>query len=169
MVHGLGSSSMTGSMLPSLLLCATIGLLLSFTTGRLGCFALAGMAITAAVVALLPLPQSLSDAILVGVWLVVIVAAALAYFPPVVAQRWALPLAVVAGVGAGSLSSLSGRTSDLILALPVSLLFVPGRWLVAKGYGLGNRIVASWMIAIAMLSTFVSLTPTPGYKPDHME
>ena len=160
---------MNGGIIPSLLLCATIGLLLSFTTGRLAWFAVAVMTATAAITALVALPHSLATVIFVGIWLTIIAAAALTYFPPALAQRWALPLAVVAGVGVGSLASLSGRRSDLVLALPISLLFIPGRWLVARGFGLANKIVASWMIAIALLSTFVSLTPTPGYKPDHME
>ncbi len=160
---------MNGGIIPSLLLCATIGLLLSFTTGRVAWFAVAGMAATAVVFALLTMPQSAATTIFVGIWSTIIAAAVLTYFPPAVAQRWALPLAVAAGAGIGSLATLSGRKSDLMLALPISLLFVPGRWAVARGYGLGHKIAASWMIAIAMLSTFVSMTPTPGYQPDHME
>ena len=160
---------MNGGIIPSLLLCATIGLLLSFTMGRVAWLAVSGMAAAAVVMALVALPQSLATAIFVGIWSTIIATAALAYFPPAVAARWALPLAIVAGVGVGSLASLSARKSDLVLALPIALLFVPGRWVVAHGYGLGIKIVASWMIAIAMLSTFVSLTPTPGYQPDHME
>ena len=160
---------MNGGIIPALLLCATIALMLSFTTGRVAWFSVAGMTATTAVLAQIALPQSLAAAIFVGVWATIIVAAALTYFPPAVAQRWALPLAVVAGAGIGALASISGRKGDLLLALPASLLFVPGRWIVARGYGLGIKIVASWMIAIALLSTFVSLTPTPGYEPDHME
>jgi len=160
---------MNGGIVPSLLVCVTIGLLLSFTTGRVAWFAIAAMIATAAISAMFSLPQSLATAIFVGVWATIIVAAALTYFPPTMAQRWALPIAAIAGVGIGSLGSLSGRKVDLVLAIPISLLFVSGRWVVARGYGLANKIVASWMIAIAMLSAFVSLTPTPGYKPDHME
>lgn len=123
------------------------------------------MTAAAAIVALISVPQTLSTAIFVGIWSTIFAAAALTYLPPAVAQRWALPIAVVAGVGVGSLASLSGRKGDLMLALPISLLFVPGRWAVARGYGLGNKILASWMMAIAMLSTFVLLTPTPGINP----
>jgi len=160
---------MNGGIIPSLLLCATIAMLLSFTTGRVAWFAIAGMTLMAAFIALFELPQSLAAAIFVGIWSTIIVAAAMTYFPPAVVQRLALPLAIVAGLGVGSLASISDRKGDLMLALPISLLFIPGRWIVVRGYGLANKIVASWMIAIAMLSTFVSLTPTPGYEPDHME
>lgn len=160
---------MNGGIVPSILLCATLGLLLSFTIGRVAWFAVVAMTAAAAVFAMLTMPESRTAAIFVSIWATIIAAAAVTYFPPAVAQRLALPVAVAAGMGVGSLASLSGRKSDLMLALPISLLFVPGRWVIARGYGLGPKVVASWMIAIAMLSTFVSLTPTPGYQPDHME
>lgn len=160
---------MNGGIIPSLLLCATIGLLLSYASPRV---AWAGVAclVASSVIALLLSPRtSLMDAIFIALWLSIILTAALTYLPQGMARRWAIPLATVGGLWVGSLASMSGRKSDLALALPASLLWLPGRWIVARGYGLGVRIVASWMIAIASLSLFVSLTPTPGYKPDHME
>ncbi len=105
----------------------------------------------------------------VGVFATVIAMGALTYFPSPVAQRWATPLAVAAGAGVGTMASASGRKSDLLLVLPLALLFIPGRWIVARGLDLGIKIVASWMIAVALLATFVSMTPVPGYEPDHKE
>lgn len=156
-------------MLPALLLCATIALMFSITTGKVAWIGLFGMMATAAVLASVTLPASLTPAVFLGIWVAIILAATLTYFPPPAAQRWAIPLAVVSGAGVGILASMSGRKSDLLIALPIGLLFVPGRWIVERGFGLGIKVVASWMIAIALLSTFVSLTPSPGYKPDHME
>ena len=160
---------MNGGLLPLLLLCGTIGLMLSFTAARTGWLAIAGMTMSAVILSLGAWPQSLATVIFAGLWATVIAAAAMTYLPPRLAERLAVPLAVLAGVGAGTLASSSGRKSDLLFALPLSLAFVPGRWIVAKGHGLGIKIVASWMIAIALLSTFVSMTSTPGYQPDHME
>ena len=160
---------MNGGIVPSLLLCATVGLLLSFTTQRIAWIGFAGMAVTAWIVSLVTPPAGLANLIFIGVWVSIILTAGLTYLPIAVAQRWAIPFATNAGIMGGALASLSDRKGDLLWALPASLLFIPGRWIVARGYGLGIKIVASWMIAIALLSTFVSLTPTPGYKPDHME
>lgn len=109
------------------------------------------------------------NAIFAGLWLSIILIAGLTYLPRSVAARWAIPLATVGGIWIGGLASVSGRKSDLALVIPVTLLWVPGRWIVARGHGLAVRIVASWAIAIASLSLFVSLTPTPGYEPDHMD
>jgi len=147
----------------------TIALMLSFTKGNVAWIAIIGMVAAAVVFAWVTPPTSLTAVNLNGVWVAIILAAALTYFPPAAAQRGAIPLAVVAGAGVGTLASMSGRASDLLIALPIGLLFVPGRWIVERGYGLGVKVVASWMIAIALLSTFVSLIPTTGYQPDHLE
>lgn len=160
---------MNGGILPALLLSATIGLLLSFATRRTALLGFAAMSGTASLVALLTLPASLAVLIFIATWSTIIVAAGLTYFPPAKAERWAIPIALAAGAGIGGLTAISGRKIDLLLALPVGLLFVPGRWLVGRGLGLGVKVVASWMVAIALLSAFVSLTPTPGYQPDHKE
>lgn len=160
---------MNGGIVPSLMLCATLGLLLSFTTQRIALTGVAGMTVIALIVSLVTLPAGLANPIFIGVWVSIILTAALTYLPIAVARRWAIPLATVVGMLGGALTSLTDRKGDLMLALPASLLFIPGRLIVARGYGLGIKIVASWMIAIALLSTFVSLTPTPGYEPDHME
>ncbi len=160
---------MNGGIVPSLLLLATLGLLLSRTTLRVAWTGFAGMAVTAGIASLLTLPASMTTFIFIGVWVSIILTAGLTYLPMDVARRWAIPLAIVVGIWGGALASLSDRKGDLMLALPASLLFLPGRWIVAHGYGIALKIVASWMIAIALLSTFVSLTPTPGYEPDHME
>lgn len=160
---------MNGGIIPSLLLGATIGLLLSFTPLRVALFGGACLAATSILASLLAPPPSLQNAIFIGLWLSIILTAALTYLPHGAARRWAIPLATVGGLWIGGLASMSDRKSDLALALSVSLLWVPGRWIVARGYGLAVKIVASWMIAIASLSLFVSMTPTPGYEPDHME
>lgn len=160
---------MNGGIVPSLLLCATIGLLLSYASLRGAWLGFAGLVAISVLVALLGLPTGLMTAIFAGLWLTIILTAALTYLPRGKAARWASLLAAFGGIWVGGLASVSGRKSDLVLVLPVTLLWVAGRWIVARGHGLFIKIIASWMIAIASLSLFVSLTPTPGYTPDHME
>ena len=55
------------------------------------------------------------------------------------------------------------------MALPWVLVTVPAAWLIAHGRGIAVKIVSSWLIAIALLSAALPLTPTPGYEPDHLE
>ena len=59
-------------------------------------------------------------------------------------------------------------TALLIGILPL-FISIPARWLARGKFNIAVKVVASWMIAIASLSLFVTLIPTPGYKPDHME
>ena len=160
---------MNAGILPMLLLCATVGLLLSFGSQRVAWLGFAGMVASALILSLLTLPAEVSKQIFIGAWVSIIVTAAVTYLPPRLPSRWAIPLAINAGAWVGALASLSGRKRDLLLALPLGLIFVLGRWVVARGLGLGVKVVASWMIAIATLSIFVSMTPTPGYEPDHMQ
>lgn len=160
---------MNGGILPLVLLSATVGLLLSFTIGRVGWMAIVIMASLAAIMAATSSAQNMIAALTLGLLAMTIIAAAITILRPSAADTLVVPLAMIVGIGAGALASSSGRKGDLLLALPLSLLFVPGRRIVANGYGIAIKVVASWMIAIATLSIFVSMTPTPGYEPDHME
>lgn len=169
MVHRHGDTCVNATIFPPLMQCLTIALMLSFAAGRTGWFAIAAMTATAAIASSLVWPQTMTSAVFALVWATVIISAGTTYLSPVAVELLAIPLAVAAGAGAGAVTSLSGRKSDLLVALPIVLSFIPGRWIVARGGGLGIKVVASWMIAVAMLVTFVSLIPTPGYVPDHME
>ena len=160
---------MNGGLLPILLLFATLGLALSLANRRAAWIALASLLASAGVVSLIPLPPALLEPVFVGLWFSIIATAVLVYLPRLSPDRWALPVAINAGAWAGALASLSGRHAGLVVALPLALLFLPGRWIVDHGHLVFLKVAASWMIAIAALSMFVSLTPTPGYKPDHME
>jgi hypothetical protein len=54
--------------------------------------------------------------------------------------------------------------SGLLLAL------LPAAWIANRRVLIALRVVASWLIAVAMLGALLQLLPvTPGYVPDHME
>jgi ABC-type proline/glycine betaine transport system permease subunit len=57
----------------------------------------------------------------------------------------------------------------LALGLLPTLLAIPVHWIARQKFAILLKVVASWVIAIASLALFVSVMPTPGYKPDHME
>lgn len=160
---------MNSGPLPMILLCLTLGLALALASRRAGWFGLAGMVATAALVAIVALPQGLTEAVSAGLALSVIATAALCYFPRGSTDRWLLATGVNAGVWTGAYASVSDQRGALLVALPLALVVMLGGWLVSSGYPIVIKVVASWMIAIASLSIFVSLLPTPGYKADHME
>lgn len=47
---------------------------------------------------------------------------------------------------------------------------LPAAWIADRRVLIALRIVASWLIAVAMLGAMLHFLPvTPGYLPDHME
>lgn len=160
---------MNGGILPLLLISATIGLALSFA-GRRQAWIGAGVVASAALLtSLLPIAQSGSTMAFAGLWISMIITAAMVYLPRDWPTQWVIPILAIGGGSAGAVASLSDMRWGLALALPLSLLFMPGRLIIDRGYEVAVKVAASWMIPIAALSLFVSMMPHPGYVPDHME
>ena len=160
---------MRGGFLPPAILIAALGVALAFIPLRRALIAAGVMAIVALASWWAGQPTRWIEPIFVACWLSVIATAALVHrpldLPPAV-----FPLAAAnAGLWAGAVTAVAGKASDLVIALPCVLLLVVGRPIVIRGWGIGVKVVASWLTAVAILATMVSLTPTPGYKPDHME
>lgn len=160
---------MNAGILPIALLCATLGMVLSLANSRLAWRAFAALIVSAGLVAFIPIPGTWNQTLFFALWASIVATAAFAFLPSISPNRWAVPAAINAGAWSGGLASLSGQQIGLALALLLSLLFIPGRWAVNQGYAIALKVAASWMIAIATLSTFVSMMPTPGYRKDHME
>jgi hypothetical protein len=58
----------------------------------------------------------------------------------------------------------------LCAAAGLVLAFLPATWIVDRRVLTALRVVASWLIAVAMLGALLQFLPvTPGYMPDHME
>lgn len=160
---------MNAGILPMALLSAALGMALSFASRRGAWLGIAALAVTAVLVASTGLPASLGEAVFAGAWLSVIATAALAFLPGALRDPWAVGAAINGGGWLGALASTSGRSGELIFVLPLALTFLAGQWLTTRGHAIVPKVVLSWIVAIASLSFFVSLMPTPGYQPDHME
>ena len=160
---------MRGGFLPPAILIAAFGILLAFVPMRRALLAAALMAMVALAVFAIGMPAAWIEPIFIACWLSVIACALLLVRP----EQWSASLifvvAVNAGLWAGAVTSVAGGASDLAIALPCVLLLLPGRLVVKRGWGIGPKVLASWLTAVAILATMVSLTPTPGYVSDHME
>ncbi|MFL6600938.1 MAG: hypothetical protein ACJ8R9_06360 [Steroidobacteraceae bacterium] len=50
------------------------------------------------------------------------------------------------------------------------LVILPAVWITNRRVLIALRVLASWLIAVAMLGALLQFLPvTPGYIPDHME
>jgi hypothetical protein len=58
----------------------------------------------------------------------------------------------------------------LCAAAGVVLALLPAAWIVDRRVLIALRVVASWLIAVAMLGAMLQFLPvTLGYMPDHLE
>lgn len=160
---------MRGGVLPPALLFAALALMLPFASRRAMLPALGVAAVAAIAVANLPIPKPWTETMFIGCWISVIVTAALVHLRRGPDRLVAVPLALNAGAWAGGTVAVAGAGADLARALPVLLLALPGQWLVAHGRGIAVKVIASWLIAIAVLAATLATIPTPGYVQDHME
>ena len=160
---------MRGGFLPPAILCASLALALSFVGWRLALIGAAIMAAVAVAAFALHPPLDWMGPIFVVTWFSVIANAAITQVAGRLNRRWFLAAAVNTGLWAGLVSAVAVTRHDLAVALPAVLLFVIGVPLVERGWGIAVKVVASWLAAVAILATMLSLVPTPGYMPDHME
>lgn len=160
---------MRGGFLPPAILIAALGIALAFIPLRRAVVAMVLMLLVALATWLASPPERWIEPIFVGCWLSVIATAGLVHRPLTLPPTLFLVAAANAGLWAGAVTAVAGRGSDLAIALPCILLFAIGRPIVLHGWGIGLKVLASWLTAVAILATMVSLTPTPGYVQDHME
>lgn len=161
---------MRGGYLPPILVCAALGFALSFAPRRVLLAAIALVIVTAVAVSAIGVPVARVDAVFYCLWGSVVLTAGCVHLPKRVPAALALILAINTGLWSGAVTSVSGTGLDLATALPFILLCVPGCWLVASGRAIVLKVLASWLIAVAILAAFIPITtPTPGYVPDHME
>lgn len=160
---------MNGGIAPLLLLGAAFGLVMSFAQWRAALVAFAIFAATAVLASFLPIAGKLQDPLIAGLLASTLASAALVYLPKGVPAIVGWIAAANDGAWLGLFASVSQHRNALALAVPMGLLLLPGQWIVTRGYPIVIKVVCSWLIAIAALAIFVSLVPTPGYKPDHME
>jgi hypothetical protein len=165
----MGGLAMRGGFLPPAILIAALGLALAFIPLRRALVVAALMLLVALAAWWSTPPQGWIEPIFVGCWLSVIATAGLVHRPLKLPPPLFLAAAANVGLWAGLVTSVAGKGRDLAIALPCVLILLVGRPVVVRGWGIGVKVVASWLTAVAILATMVSLTPTPGYVQDHME
>jgi hypothetical protein len=79
-------------------------------------------------------------------------------------------LSINAGIWSGAEVALTGSRLDLAKALVCVLLLIPASCVVSWRAPISVKVVASWLIAVAILAATLQFLPvTPGYLPDHLD
>jgi len=111
-----------------------------------------------------------TDTLFVLAWIGVGVSAALAWLPPPSWMWIRIAVASLTGLLAGGLSGTSPAASAPAFFGMLACAASVGVALSRRGWPLPPRIVASWLVAIAILNAALVVLPvTPGYLPDHLE
>lgn len=161
---------MRGGALPPALLAAALGFALSFAPRRAIVPSLSAFVLLAAAASFAPLDPLWADGIFYACWASVVVTALAVHLTKWLNLAGFVMLAANAGLWAGAVVRLGDAPLDLGKSLPWVLLFLPGAWLVGRKLGIGVKVVASWLVAVAVLGAALPVTtPTPGYVGDHME
>jgi len=158
-----------GGALPPALLFAALAFALAFAPRAMVLPAVVLAALLAGAATALRLPTGSTEVAFLACWTVTVVAAASVHLPNGLPRAAAIVLAGLAGLAAGVIIRAAGTPLDLARAVPLLALVWPARWLRARGGGIGVKVVASWLIAVAILAATLPVVPTPGYVPDHME
>ena len=158
---------MRGGFWPPALLCAALAFALAFAPARMRVLALVVFVVLALVGSRIPFPDRWTEIIFAGCWFSVIVTALAVHIKAPAASS--IALAANAGLWAGTVTAVAGTPHDLVRALPTVLLAFPAAWLVANRAGIAIKVLASWLVAIAILVAALPMVPTPGYEQDHME
>jgi hypothetical protein len=161
---------MRGGALPPALLFAALGLALAFAPRRAYGWAILAMVLPALAVSFVPIGTQWADAMYMGCWISLLVAALSVHLPRSRVPWLMILLALDVGFWGGAVIAVSGKPLDLALSAPWVLLAFPGEWLVRTKRQIAVKVLASWLVAVALLSATLQVTtPTPGYVPDHMD
>ena len=161
---------MRGGVLPPALVFVSLGLALTFSSRGAQVSSMIVLVAVLGVVAFIPVPQTWLEGAFLGCWISVIATAASVHFVRGLSSYAALVLSINAGVWASAVVSLSGRRIDVLSALPCVLICLPASRMVDRYGSIPVKVVASWVIAVAVLAAALQVLPvTPGYLPDHME
>lgn len=160
---------MRDGLLPSAMLCVALALALGFVPTRIAGMAVAALLIGCGIALVLPVTPDHADGVFLGCWISTVVLAGCVHLPRGMNRAVAVMLGLNAGVWACLVARVGGGAAHLLIAVPLVLVCVPARWLVLSGRGIALKVAASWLLAIGVMEMVLMLTPTPGYKPDHME
>ena len=161
---------MRGGALPPALLCTALGLGLASADRKAVLLELVLLVVMACAIALTPVPGTWADTIFLGCWTSTIASAAIVHGPRTLKGEEGFALALNAGVWTGAVIALAPSKVELLEALPLALCAWPAAWARRRGQAIALKVVASWVIAVAVLGAALQFLPvTPGYLPDHMD
>jgi hypothetical protein len=116
------------------------------------------------------LPAAWSIALITVCSLGTVILVLLIFWPARLSRLIALVLSVVVGVITGLGHSLAAMPQNIYPALAAGALALPALVAIERGYAIAVRVVASWLVAIAVLAALLPYVVShPGYVSEHRQ
>ncbi|MGX7896503.1 hypothetical protein [Tsuneonella sp. HG222] len=162
---------MTNAVIAPGMLMAVLALALGFHDARRAGIGLL-LAVAATLLAVLISSHlRLTPIVLTACWLSLIATTGLVYWPRASARHASAVLYLAcanAGLWSGLVVAAEDATSRLPLVFAPLLLVVPASLCVRRDWAIAPRVLASWLLAVAVLAAALPLLVShPGYVPDH--
>ena len=160
---------MRDGALPAVLLCLAFGMAICRQQRHNIALALIILAIGAAATSALVFPDELAAPTAIAsaaltVLFVFAVYSGRAFHPALVAG-----LGVAASALIGALTSFAGQASLLLFALPATLVAFPAAWLAHTGRAIALKVIASWILAVSLLSIGLTFAQGVSAGSDHLD
>ena len=160
---------MRDGALPAVLLCLAFGMAICRQQRHNIALALIILAIGAAATSALVFPDELAAPTAIAsaaltVLFVFAVYSGRAFHPALVAG-----LGVAASALIGALTSFAGQASLLLIALPATLVAFPAAWLAHTGRAIALKVIASWILAVSLLSIGLTFAQGVSAGSDHLD
>ena len=160
---------MRGGALPAAMVIAALALTLGFVGRRVAALALGAAAVMALLASRVTVTDDWTEPVFLLCWGGVGLIGSFVYWPGRLNDGIAVGLGMLAGAAAGIVIAAEGAPGDLLRILPAILIVIPASIAVACGQAIMPRVLASWLIAVALLAAVIPhVVVHPGYVPDHM-
>ncbi len=165
---------MRDATLTCTLMCVALGVLLGPTASQVRAWGIVAFAVAALLLNLVLMRVHIgsgwNDVIFLNSWVSVLGCAVSVYLRRPVGLFPAVVLSLNAGLWCGTVNALTGSSLGLLKTLPALAVLWPVGWTARWGTALAVKVVASWLMAVAVLAATLQFLPvSPGYLPDHLE
>ena len=155
-------------MVPAAMVFAALGLMLAFVPRKTAAASILVAIVLAFLASRLQLDETANDAAIMLCCVAISVLAFRTYWPSPVQRLNGLAISAVAGIVSGTAIAASAPPSSIWQPMLASLVVVPAMAAVERGYAIVPRVVASWLVAVAILAALLPyVVAHPGYVPEH--
>ena len=160
---------MRDGALPAVLLCLAFGMAICRQRVRDIAAAIVILVVVAIVASALVFPDALAAPTAIAAAALTVLVVFAVYSGRAFHPALAAGLGVAAGALIGALTSFAGQASLLLFALPATLVAFPAAWLAHTGRAIALKVMASWILAVSLLSIGLTFAQGVSAGSDHLD